>query len=230
MGAGLIEPRGPVGSFVTATLSSGGGGGTTPSTPAAVATSTTSPALIVVGSAPLEVTRTTALGTGTVQAGADPVAITCLVTQSAGGEAVAVPASPPAAGAGVSAAIACPVGDLRPGSRYSLAITARSANEVRTSNGIGFTTAGPSANLITAPKRIKSRGLTVLLPEARFTASGAPVRVSVTARSEAGPSRFEVLTDPSGRVAVRTFDDAMTLTITYTASNPSMRTSRTYQP
>jgi chitodextrinase len=219
----------PLGSFVTSAPPSSGGGGSPPPATTTPATPAASGSVIVTAAPPLEVTTRTALGTGTVQAGAEPFALTCLVSQAAGRDPLVVLASPPAVAAGRTAVVACPIGDLQAGSSYSFAIEAQSSTEAVTSNRISFTTKGRSADLISPPKRLKPKGVTVLLPEARFTAAGAPVRVLVTARSTSGPGRIEVRTDPSGRVSVRTFNERMTVTVTYTASNPILRRTKTYR-
>lgn len=218
----------PLGSFVTSAAPSSGGGGSPPPTTAPT-TPATPGSVVVTAASPLEVTTRTALGTGTVQAGSDPIALTCLVTQTAGRDPLMVIASPPAVAAGRTAIVACPIGDLQAGSSYSFAIAAQSSSEAVTSNRVSFATKGRSADLISPPARIKSEGVTVLLPEARFTATGAPVRVSVTAQSASGPGRIEVRTDPSGRVSVRTFNERMTVTVTYTASSPALRRTKTYR-
>lgn len=219
----------PLGSFVTSAAPSAGGGGS----PSPASTPPTTPAtpgsVVVTAAPPLEVTTRTALGTGSVRAGSEPIALTCVISQAASRDQLLVIASPPAVAAGRTAVVACPIGDLKAGSSYSFTITAQSSSEAVTSNRISFETKGRSADLISPPKSIKSKGVTVLLPEARFTAAGAPVRVTVTVQSASGPGRIEVRTDPSGRVSVRTFNERMTVTVTYTASKPALRRTKTYR-
>lgn len=219
----------PVGSFVTATASSGGGGSSgSATTPVAPAIPTAPGPLRAQTTAPLQVTATTVLATGTVEAGTEPVAVTCILTQPRNSTPTVVTASPPAVAAGRSAIVACPVSGLRSGSKYDVAITATSVGESVTSTRMPFRTTGRSADRIAPPRQIKARGVTVLLSEARFTSTGAPIRVAVTAQSPSGPAQIEVITGPSGRVSIRTFNDPMVVTVTYTATSPSLRRSRTY--